>query len=146
MVTSTKQTGKILLEVVTPDKLIFSEYVDQVSAPGTEGDFGILPGHCPFLTTLRVGELEYRVGEKVRYISVLWGFTEVTPNKVTVLAEIAEKAEDIDLERSKQKVADAEAHLERGGIPSELEEAKSSLEKARLRQKVAERLHKQSRS
>lgn len=146
MVTSTKQTGKILLEVVTPDKLIFSEYVDQVSAPGTEGDFGILPGHCPFLTTLRVGELEYRVGEKVRYISVLWGFTEVTPNKVTVLAEIAEKAEDIDVERSKQKVADAEAHLERGGIPSELEEAKSSLEKARLRQKVAERLHKQSRS
>ena len=146
MATSTKQTGKILLEVVTPDKLIFSEYVDQVSAPGTEGDFGILPGHCPFLTTLRVGELEYRVGEKVRYISVLWGFTEVTPNKVTVLAEIAEKAEDIDVERSKQKVADAEAHLERGGIPSELEEAKSSLEKARLRQKVAERLHKQSRS
>ena len=146
MVTSSNQTGKILLEVVTPDKLIFSEYVDQVSAPGTEGDFGILPGHCPFLTTLRVGELEYRVGEKVRYISVLWGFTEVTPNKVTVLAEIAEKAEDIDVERSKQKVADAEAHLERGGIPSELEEAKSSLEKARLRQKVAERLHKQSRS
>ena len=146
MVTSTKQTGKILLEVVTPDKLIFSEYVDQVSAPGTEGDFGILPGHCPFLTTLRVGELEYRVGEKVRYLSVLWGFTEVTPNKVTVLAEIAEKAEDIDVERSKQKVADAEAQLERGGIPSELEEAKSSLEKARLRQKVAERLHKQSRS
>ena len=146
MVTSTKQTGKILLEVVTPDKLIFSEYVDQVSAPGTEGDFGILPGHCPFLTTLRVGELEYRVGEKVRYISVLWGFTEVTPNKVTVLAEIAEKAEDIDVERSKQKVADAEAHLERGGIPSELEEAKISLEKARLRQKVAERLHKQRRS
>ena len=146
MVTSTKQTGKILLEVVTPDKLIFSEYVDQVSAPGTEGDFGILPGHCPFLTTLRVGELEYRVGEKVRYISVLWGFTEVTPNKVTVLAEIAEKAEDIDVERSKQKVADAEAHLERGGIPSELEEAKISLEKAKLRQKVAERLHKQRRS
>ena len=146
MATSNEQTGKILLEVVTPDKLIFSEYVDQVSAPGTEGDFGILPGHCPFLTTLRVGELEYRVGEKVRYISVLWGFTEVTPNKVTVLAEIAEKAEDIDVERSKQKVADAEAHLERGGIPSELEEAKSSLEKARLRQKVAERLHKQRRS
>ena len=146
MVTATEQAGKILLEVVTPDKLIFSEYVDQVSAPGTEGDFGILPGHFPFLTTLRVGELEYRVGEKVRDISVLWGFTEVTPNKVTVLAEIAEKAEDIDVERSKQKVADAEAHLERGGIPSELEEAKSSLEKARLRQKVAERLHKQSRS
>ena len=146
MVTSTKETGKILLEVVTPDKLIFSEYVDQVSAPGTEGDFGVLPGHCPFLTTLRIGELEYRVGEKVRYMSVLWGFAEVTPNKVTVLAEIAEKAEDIDVERAKQKVVEAEAHLERGGIPSEVEEAKISLEKAKLRRKVAERLHKQSRS
>lgn len=145
MATSTEQAGKILLEVVTPDKLIFSEYVDQVSAPGTEGDFGVLPGHCPFLTTLRIGELEYRIGEKIQYMSVLWGFAEVMPTKVTVLAEIAEKAEDIDVERAKEKVAAAEAHLERGGIPSEVEEAKVSLEKARLRQKVAERLHKQGR-
>jgi F-type H+-transporting ATPase subunit epsilon len=142
MVTATEQAGKILLEVVTPDKLIFSEYVDQVTAPGTEGDFGVLPGHCPFLTTLRIGELEYRIGEKVQHLSVLWGFTEVTPTRVTVLAEVAEKAEDIDVERAKQKVAEAEARLERGGIPSELEEAKLSLEKARLRQKVAERVHK----
>ena len=142
MATSNEQTGKILLEVVTPDNLIFSEYVDQVLAPGTEGDFGVLPGHCPFLTTLRIGELEYRIGEKVQHLSVLWGFTEVTPTRVTVLAEVAEKAEDIDVERAKQKVAEAEARLERGGIPSELEEAKLSLEKARLRQKVAERVHK----
>ena len=146
MATSTEQAGKILLEVVAPDKLIFSEYVDQVSAPGTEGDFGVLPGHCPFLTTLRIGELEYRVGEKVQYMSVLWGFAEVMPNKITVLAEIAEKAEDIDVERAKQKVVEAEARLERGGVPSEVEEAKISLVKAKLRQKVAERLHKQSRS
>ena len=146
MATSTEPAGKILLEVVAPDKLIFSEYVDQVSAPGTEGDFGVLPGHCPFLTTLRIGELEYRVGEKVQYMSVLWGFAEVMPNKITVLAEIAEKAEDIDVERAKQKVVEAEAHLERGGVPSEVEEAKISLVKAKLRQKVAERLHKQSRS
>ena len=79
-------------------------------------------------------------------MSVLWGFAEITPNKVTVLAEIAEKAEDIDVERAKQKVVEAEAHLERGGIPSEVEEAKISLEKARLRQKVAERQYKQDRS
>ena len=146
MATSTEPAGKILLEVVAPDKLIFSEYVDQVSAPGTEGDFGVLPGHCPFLTTLRIGELEYRVGERVQYMSVLWGFAEVMPNKITVLAEIAEKAEDIDVERAKQKVVEAEARLERGGVPSEVEEAKISLVKAKLRQKVAERLHKQSRS
>ena len=146
MATSTKPAGKILLEVVTPDKLIFSEYVDQVLAPGTEGDFGVLPGHCPFLATLRIGELEYWIGEKIQYMSVLWGFTEVTPNKVTVLAEIAEKAEDIDVERAKQKLAEAEVDLERSGSPSELEKAKISLEKARLRQKVAERLYKQDRS
>lgn len=138
--TETAKAGKILLEVVTPDKLIFSEYVDQVSAPGTEGDFGVLPGHCPFLTTLRIGELQYHVGENIQFMSILWGFAEVTPTKVTILAEIAEKAEDIDVDRAREAVAKAEQHLERGGIPSEVEEAKVSLEKARLRQKVAERL------
>jgi F-type H+-transporting ATPase subunit epsilon len=148
MATSTDaaQSGKILLEVVTPDKLIFSEHVDQVSAPGTEGDFGVLPGHCHFLSTLRIGELNYRIGEKTQFMSVLWGFAEVTPTKVTILAEIAEKAENIDVNRAREAVAKAEQHLERGGLPSEVEEAKVSLEKARLRQKVAERLHKQGRS
>ncbi|MDT7042913.1 F0F1 ATP synthase subunit epsilon [Candidatus Nitronereus thalassa] len=148
MATSTEatQSGKILLEVVTPDKLLLSEEVDQVSAPGTEGDFGVLPGHCHFLSTLRIGELNYRIGEKTQFMSVLWGFAEVTSTKVTILAEIAEKAEDIDVERAKEAVAKAEAHLERGGLPSEVEEAKVSLEKARLRQKVAERLQKQGRS
>ena len=139
----TVPSGKILLEVVTPDKLIVSECVDQISAPGTEGDFGVLPGHCHFLTTLRIGELHYRTGEKVRYMSVLWGFANVTPQKVTILAEIAEKSEDIDVERSRAAVAKAEERLERGGLPSEVEEARVSLEKARLRQKVAERLKKQ---
>jgi len=142
MVTSkeTTQTGKFLLEVVSPEKLLFSEYVNQVSAPGTDGDFGVLPGHCHFLTTLRIGELQYWIGEETQYMSVLWGFAEVTPTKVTILAEIAEKAEDIDVEQARAAVAKAEENLERGGIPSEVEEAKVSLEKARLRQKVAERL------
>ncbi len=140
--TETVQAGKILLEVVSPEKLLFSEYVDQVSAPGSEGDFGVLPGHCHFLTTLRIGEVQYWIGEKTQYMSVLWGFAEVTPTKVTILAEIAEKAEDIDVEQARAAVAKAEENLERGGIPSEVEEAKVSLEKARLRQKVAERLQK----
>jgi len=142
MVTSkeTTQTGKFLLEVVSPEKLLFSEYVNQVSAPGTDGDFGVLPGHCHFLTTLRIGELQYWIGEETQYMSVLWGFAEVTPTKVTILAEIAEKAEDIDVEGARAAVAKAEEQLERGGLPSEVEEAKVSLEKARLRQKVAERL------
>ncbi len=131
--------GKLLLEVVTPDRLLLSQEVDEVIAPGTNGEFGVLPGHCHFLSTLRIGELRYRVGELTSFMSVLWGFAEVTPRKVTILAEIAEKAEDIDPERAKEAVAQAEERLQRGGLPSEVEEAKVSLEKARLRQKMAER-------
>ena len=136
----TQTSGKIRLEVVTPEHLLLSKEVDYVSAPGSEGDFGVLPGHCHFLTTLRIGELEYRVGEQTEFMSVLWGFAEVTPTKVTILAEIAEKAEDIDVERAESAVRKAEERLERGGLPSELEEARVSLEKARLRKKIADRI------
>jgi len=131
--------GKLLLEVVTPDKLLLSKQVDEVIAPGAEGEFGVLPGHCHFLSTLKIGELRYRVGDVTEYMSVLWGFAEVTPTKVTLLAEVAEKAEDIDVERAAVKVAEAEKRLEVGGLPSELKEAQISLEKARLRKKIAER-------
>ncbi|GJL60967.1 MAG: ATP synthase epsilon chain [Nitrospirales bacterium] len=132
--------GKILLEVVTPDHRLLSQEVDYVSAPGSEGDFGVLPGHCHFLTTLRIGELHYRIGEETHFMSILWGFADVTPKKVTVLAEIAEKAEDINVERAEEAVREAEQRLERGGLPSEVKEAEISLEKARLRQKIANRL------
>ncbi|WP_342347391.1 F0F1 ATP synthase subunit epsilon [uncultured Nitrospira sp.] len=136
---ATESSGKILLEVVTPEHRLLSKEVDYVSAPGSEGDFGVLPGHCHFLSTLRIGELQYRVGEQTEYMSVLWGFAEVTPTKVTILAEIAEKAEDINVERAESAVRKAEERLERGGLPSEVEEARVSLEKARLRQKIAGR-------
>jgi len=131
--------GKLLLEVVTPDKLLLSKQVDEVIAPGAEGEFGVLPGHCHFLSTLRIGELRYRIGDVTSYMSVLWGFAEVTPTKVTLLAEVAEKAEDIDVERAAAAVEKAQKRLEVGGLPSELKEAQISLEKARLRQKIAER-------
>ncbi|MCZ6780185.1 MAG: F0F1 ATP synthase subunit epsilon [Nitrospiraceae bacterium] len=138
--------GQLLLEVVTPDRLLFSQQVDEVIAPGTDGEFGVLPGHCHFLSTLRIGELRYRVGETTSYMSVLWGFAEVTPQKVTILAEIAEKAEDIDVEQAQAVVAQAEQRLEVGGLPSEVEEAKVSLEKARLRKKIAERAQRISQT
>ena len=101
--------GKILLEVVTPEKLLLSQDVDMVIAPGSEGEFGVLPGHCHFLSTLRIGELRYQTGDIWHYMSVLWGFAEVTPTKVTVMAEVAEKAEDIDVGRAQQAVEKAEA-------------------------------------
>ena len=89
-----------MLEVVTPEKLLLSQQVDEVIAPGSEGEFGVLPGHCHFLSMLRIGELRYRVGDVTTHMAVLWGFAEVTPTKVTVMAEIAEKAEDIDIDRA----------------------------------------------
>jgi F-type H+-transporting ATPase subunit epsilon len=130
---------RFLLEVVTPERLLFSQEVDEVIAPGVEGEFGVLAGHAHFLTTLRVGELRYRIADAMHYMSVLWGYAEVTPTKVTVLAEVAEKAEDIDMERAQTAVEEAERRLEVGGLPSEVEAARVSLEKARLRRRIAER-------
>lgn len=134
--------GKILLEVVTPEKQLLSQQVDEVIAPGSEGEFGVLPGHCHFLSTLKIGELRYRVGDQTSHMAILWGYAEVTPTKVTVMAEIAEKAEDIDVERATAKVQEAEQRLQAGGLPSEVKEAQISLEKARLRKKIAERTRK----
>lgn len=136
--------GKILLEVVTPEKQLLSQQVDEVIAPGSEGEFGVLPGHCHFLSTLRIGELRYRVDGQTHSMAVLWGFAEVTPTKVTVMAEIAEKAEDIDVERATAKVVEAERRVQAGGLPSEVKDAQISLEKARLRKKIAERTRKTS--
>jgi F-type H+-transporting ATPase subunit epsilon len=129
---------KILLEVVTPEKLLLSQQVDMVIAPGSEGEFGVLPGHCHFLSTLRIGELRYQTDDVWHYMSVLWGFAEVTPTKVTVMAEVAEKAEDIDVERAQAAVEKSEQRLHAGGLPSEVKEAEISLEKARLRKKIVE--------
>ena len=134
--------GKILLEVVTPEKQLLSQQVDEVIAPGSEGEFGVLPGHCHFLSTLKIGELRYRVGDQTSHMAILWGYAEVTPTKVTVMAEIAEKAEDIDVDRATDKVEEAERRLQAGGLPSEVKEAQISLEKARLRKKIAERARK----
>jgi|SRR5687768_4390343 F-type H+-transporting ATPase subunit epsilon len=131
--------GKILLEVVTPEKMLLSQDVDMVIAPGSEGEFGVLRGHCHFLSTLRIGELRYQTGDIWHYMSVLWGFAEVTPTKVTVMAEVAEKAEDIDIGRAQQAVELAEQRLQAGGLPSEVKDAQISLEKSRLRKKIADR-------
>ena len=136
--------GKILLEVVTPEKQLLSQPVDMVIAPGSEGEFGVLPGHCHFLSALRIGELRYQVQDHWHYMSVLWGYAEVTPTKVTIMAEIAEKAEDIDVSRAQAAVEAAEQRVKAGGLPSEVKEAEISLEKARLRKKIAERARQTS--
>ncbi|UTF50178.1 F0F1 ATP synthase subunit epsilon [Desulfomicrobium sp. ZS1] len=92
----------ITLEIVTPDKMVLKEEVDYVGAPGINGEFGVLPNHIPFLSALGIGSLYYKLNGKKYYVFVAGGFAEVSPAKVTVLAEVAERAEDIDLERARR--------------------------------------------
>jgi F-type H+-transporting ATPase subunit epsilon len=91
---------KLTLEVVTPEGLLLREEVDDVVAPGELGYFGVLPGHTPFLTTLGAGEITYRVGQTRERLTCFWGFCEVLPDRVSILAEVGERAEQIDLARA----------------------------------------------
>src|ERR1700750_3303687 len=91
---------KLTLEIVTPDRSLVTETVDEVELPGSQGYFGVLPGHTPLLATLSVGELWYRTGADKHFLAIAFGFVEVLPARVTVLAQIAEKAEEIDVARA----------------------------------------------
>lgn len=102
---------KLKLEMVTPHKLVLSEEVDEITAPGAIGEFGVLPGHTPMLTTLKVGELTYRQGSQVKHVAVNWGYVEVEDDNVTVLVETAEMADKIDLERARAALSRAENAL-----------------------------------
>ena len=102
---------ELLLEVVTPDRLVLSTEADVVVCPGVEGQFGVLPGHIPFLSALAIGEMYYRKGGQTEYLAVSGGFAEVTGEKVTIVAESAEKGREIDLERAKRAQERAEKRL-----------------------------------
>src|SRR5262245_18924298 len=91
---------KLHLEVVTPSRLLLKEQVDEVQVPGKNGYLGILPGHAPLITELQIGELSYRQDKVSHQLSVAWGYCEVLPDQVTVLAETAERAEEIDEQRA----------------------------------------------
>ena len=100
------EKGKILLEIVAPSRqVVRSERVDEVIAPGSEGEFGVLPGHTPFLTTLKVGMLSFREGAQWHHLAVEWGYAEVGPDRVVILAEGADRASEIDL--TEARLADA---------------------------------------
>jgi F-type H+-transporting ATPase subunit epsilon len=99
------------LEVDTPQRLIVRDEDTELSAPGSEGYFGVLPGHIPFITTLRIGELTYWRGKDERHLAVTWGYVEVLGEKVIILAETAERAEEIDAERARNARARAEGRL-----------------------------------
>ena len=131
---------KLQLEVVTPDRLVVSETVDIVMAMGAQGEFGILPGHVPFLTPLQAGELRYRKNNQLEYMAVTGGFAEVSNNKVTVLAEAAEKAREIDLDRAKRARERAEKRLARAKSEAlDYLRAEAALKRSLLRLRVAEK-------
>ncbi len=102
---------KLLLEVVTPEGLLLKEEVDEVIAPGEEGYFGVRPGHTPFLSTLGMGEISYRMGSEAARLTCFWGFAEVLPDRVNILAEIGERAEAIDVERATRARDQAAARM-----------------------------------
>jgi F-type H+-transporting ATPase subunit epsilon len=130
---------KILLEIVTPEKKVLSEYVDIVMAPGEEGEFGALPNHIPFLTKLKVGELRFRVGNATRYVAIMGGFAEVLPDQVTILATAAEEATQIDVIRAKAARERAERRLRESQDRLEFVRAQAALQRAIARLRIAER-------
>lgn len=133
--------NKILLEIVTPERLLLKEWVDEVTAPGEEGEFGILPGHTPFLTTLKIGEISYTKDKVTKYIAVSWGYAEAGPSKITILAETAEMAEEIDIKRAEEAKARALDMLAKKKTEEkEFEVARATLEKAVVRMQVAGRI------
>jgi F-type H+-transporting ATPase subunit epsilon len=134
--------GTIELIIVTPEKSVVHEQVDELQIPGAEGYLGVLPGHAPLFSELKVGEVGYRKGETWFFLSVAWGFVEVQSNQVRVLAETAERAHEIDLERANRAKQRAEERISKGGDDIDYRRALVSLERALVRIQVARRAHR----
>ncbi len=129
----------LTLEIVTPERSIAHGEVDEVVVPGAEGSFGVLPGHTPFLTTLSIGEIEYRRGDETSYVAVSFGFAEVLPDRVTILAQIAEASGEIDVTRAEAASKRAQELLDRPAMEMDYERARLSLLKSLVRLQVATR-------
>jgi len=130
-------SDRIKLEIVTPERIVVAEDVDEVVLPGIEGEFGVLHGHIPFLTALKVGILTYKKDDVEEHLAVSWGYVEVAGDNVKVLAETAEKATEIDISRANVAREAAEKILTAGKEDTEYDEAKVRLEKAVIRVQVA---------
>ncbi len=127
------------LQIVSADRSLVNETVDEVEIPGSDGYFGVLPGHTPLLAVLQVGELWYRQGQEKHYLSIALGFAEVLPDRVTILAQIAEKADEIDPARAEAAKKRAEERLARATVDMDAERARIALLKSLIRLQVATR-------
>jgi F-type H+-transporting ATPase subunit epsilon len=131
---------QLLLEVVTPDRLVLSTEAEVVVCPGAEGQFGVLPGHIPFLSALEIGEMYYKAGGKTEYLAVSGGFAEVTGEKVTIVAESAEVGREIDVERARRAQERAEKRLAAAKTEEiDWARAEAAMRRSLMRMKVAGR-------
>ena len=131
---------ELLLEVVTPDRLVLSTQAEVVVCPGADGQFGVLPGHIAFLSALDIGEMYYKAGGKTEYLAVSGGFAEVTGEKVTIVAESAEMGREIDVERAKRALERAEKRLAAAKTENvDWARAEAAMRRSMVRMKVAGR-------
>ena len=134
----------LTLEIVTPDRAVVRESVDEIQIPGSEGYLGVLPGHTPLLTSLQVGELWFRQGDDTSYVAVASGFAEILPDRVTILAQIAERAEDIDTDRAQEAERRARVRLTKSVEDVDFERARIAELKSLVRLRVASRIETRS--
>ncbi len=127
------------LEVVTPEKMVVKDVAEELQMPGKNGYLGILPGHAPLITELAVGEITYRSGSDTHHLSVAWGFAEVLPDKVTILAETCERPEEIDVARAQEAKQRAEERLKSANPDVDFDRAENALQRAESRIVVAEK-------
>jgi F-type H+-transporting ATPase subunit epsilon len=127
------------LQIVSADRSLVNERVDEVEIPGSDGYFGVLPGHTPLLALLGAGELWYRQGQEKHYLLLAFGFAEVGPDQVTILAQTAEKAEEIDVARAEAAKRRAEERLTRPAVEMDAERARIALMKSLIRLQVSTR-------
>jgi F-type H+-transporting ATPase subunit epsilon len=125
------------LEIVTPEKIVVRDVAEEMQIPGKDGYLGILPGHAPLITELAVGEITYRKDNYTHHLSVAWGFAEVLPDKVTILAETAERAEDIDAKRAQEAKQRAESELASSRTEEDFQRTAGDLKRADTRLDVA---------
>jgi F-type H+-transporting ATPase subunit epsilon len=129
----------IQLQIVSADRLLVNETVDEVEVPGADGYFGVLPGHTPLLALLQVGQLWYRQGQEIHDLAVAEGFVEVQPDRVTILAQVAERADEIDLARAEAAKRRAEERLAAATVQLDAERARIALLKSLIRIQVGVR-------
>lgn len=127
------------LEIVTPEKMVVRDVAEECQIPGKNGYLGILPGHAPLITELGVGEITYRNDGYTHHLCVAWGFAEVLPDKLTILAETAERAEEINIKRAEEARKRAEDRLKSGSTEVDYPRAEDALHRAETRLQVAEK-------